>query len=157
MGVERFTGSLGVRRPGDWTGRLEPLPNTDPINDESFVKAWGQLPTEPLTLSGTSRFSRDLLATYQTGPTPSRVQVRPALQLRIESGRIALILDADLIELSGHSPLIEAVLPEGIQITQVAGDGLMDWTISPDHHLHLIWDARVPAHAGASGSRGGSR
>jgi hypothetical protein len=140
VGVERFTGSLGVRRPGDWTGRLEPLHNTDPINDESFVKAWGQLPAEPLTLSGTSRFSRDLLATFQTGPTPSRVQVRPALQVRIESGRIAMILDAEMIELSGHAPLIEAVMPEGIQVTQVSGDGLMDWTISSDQHLHLIWE-----------------
>ncbi len=77
VGVERFAGSLGVRRPGDWTGRLEPLPNTDPINDESFVKAWGQLPPEPLTLSGTSRFARarcdvpDRPGTRQ-GPGPSR-------------------------------------------------------------------------------------
>ncbi len=139
VGVERFTGSLGVRRPGDWTGRLEPLHDTDPINDESFVRAWGQLPTEPLTLSGTSRFARDLLATFHTGLTPSRVQVRPALQLRIESGRIAMILDAEMIELSGHSPLSEAMLPEGIQVSQVSGDGLMDWTISADHHLHLTW------------------
>jgi hypothetical protein len=139
IGVERFIGALGMRRPGDWTGRLEPQPDTDPINDESFVKAWGNLPDEPLTLSGTSRFSGELKATLRTGLTASRVQVRPAVQLRIESGRIALTVDADLIELSGHFPLAEAELPEGIQVTGVSGDGLMDWTISADHHLHLIW------------------
>ncbi len=139
VGVERFSGSLGMRRPGDWTGRLEPPLDFDPINDESFVKAWGNLPDEPLTLGGTSRFSGELNATLRTGLTASRVQVRPTVQLRIESGRIAMTVDADLIELSGHFPLTEAELPEGIQVTQVSGDGLMDWTISADHHLHLIW------------------
>ncbi len=139
VGVERFVGTLGMRRPGDWTGRLDPLPDLDPINDESFVKSWGNLPDEPLTLSGTSRFSGELKATLRTGLTASRVQVRPAVQLRIESGRIAIAVNAELIELSGHFPLAEAELPEGIRVTQVTGEGLMDWTISADHRLHLIW------------------
>ncbi|MGP0062350.1 MAG: hypothetical protein ACLQGP_01945 [Isosphaeraceae bacterium] len=139
VGVERFVGALGMRRPGDWIGRLEPQPDIEPINDESFVKAWGTLPDETLTLGGTSRFSGELQATLRTGLTPGRVQVRPSVQLRIESGRIAVAVDAELIELSGHFPLTEAELPEGIRITQVSGDGLMDWTISADHHLHLIW------------------
>ena len=139
VGVERFTGALGIRRPGDWIGRLEPMPDIDPITDESFVKAWGKLPDEPLTLSGTGRFSGELLATLHTGVTTSRVQVRPAVQLRIESGRIAVTVDAELIELSGHFPLAEVELPDGIQVTEVSGDGLMDWTISHGHHLHLIW------------------
>ena len=139
VGVERFIGALGMRRPGDWTGRLEPLPDIVPINDESFVKAWGNLPDEALTLSGTSRFSGELHATLRTGLTPNRVQVRPTVQLRIESGRIGMTVNADLNELSGHFPLTEAELPEGIHVTQVSGDGLMDWTISADHHLHLIW------------------
>ena len=70
VGAERFTGILGVRRPGDWTGRLGPIPETEPVNDEAFVKAWGSLPEESLTLSGTSRFSRELAALLHTGPAP---------------------------------------------------------------------------------------
>ena len=139
VGVGRFTGALGMRRPGDWTGRLDPSPDVDPINDESFVRAWGNLPDEPLTLGGTRRFSREPSATLRTGSTPSRVQVRPIVQVRIESGKLAMTIDADLIELSGHFPLTEAELPEGLQITQVSGDGLIDWTISADHRLHMIW------------------
>jgi hypothetical protein len=139
VGVERFSGALGMRRPGDWTGRLEPRPGIEPIHDEAFVKAWGNLTDEPLTLSGTSRFSGQLVATLHTGLTASRVQVRPAVQVRLESGRIVVTVDAELVELSGHFPLTEAELPEGIRVTQVSGDGLMDWTISADHHLHLIW------------------
>ena len=41
IGVERYFGAVGVRRPGDWTGRFDPLPDTDPITDESFVESWG--------------------------------------------------------------------------------------------------------------------
>jgi hypothetical protein len=140
VGVERFSGWLAVRRPGDWTGRLEPLKGTDPLNDESFVRAWGVLPEEPLTLAGSSRFVRALHATLQTGPTPSRIQVRPTVQLQIESGRIVLVVDAELSARSGRLPIIEAELPAGIQITQVTGEGLTDWMISADHRLHLIWD-----------------
>ena len=45
LGVERDSGVLGSRRPGHWTGRiLQPLPGTDPLSDESFVKSWGPLP-----------------------------------------------------------------------------------------------------------------
>ena len=44
IGVDRYTGSLGVRRPGDWTGRLDQILGADPISDESFVKSWGTFP-----------------------------------------------------------------------------------------------------------------
>ena len=68
IGVERYSGSLGVRRPGDWTGRFDPIPDTEPISDESFVKSWGNLPEEPLTLCGTSRFVRDCRASLLDRP-----------------------------------------------------------------------------------------
>jgi hypothetical protein len=140
LGVERFTGVLGVRRPGYWTGRLQPSTDSEAPGDEAFVKAWGRLPDEPLTLAGTSRFIGDLRATLHTGPAPVRVRVRLAVQLRIEAGRVALAGDAELAELAGHLPLIDVALPDEIQITQVTGDGLADWTIRPDRRLRLIWE-----------------
>ena len=139
MGVERFVGALGMRRPGDWSGRLEPRADIDPINDETFVKMWGNLPDETLTLSGTSRFSGELQATLRTGLAGSRVQVRPAVQIRIESGRMAVSVDAELIDYSGHFPITDLDLPETIRITEVSGDGLMDWATSSGQRLHLIW------------------
>lgn len=140
-GAERFTGVLGVRRPGDWTGRLVPIRDTLPIDDEAFVKAWGVLPEEPLTLCGTSRLGRDPVAELRTGPSSPRLLVRPAMQLRIESGRIVAVADAD-VEASSHFPITEAELPPGMQVTQVVGDGLIDWTASADRRLHLIWQRR---------------
>jgi hypothetical protein len=138
VAAERFTGVLGVRRPGDWTGRLDRLPETEPIDDEAFVRAWGRLPEEPLTLAGTTRFDRDLAAEFRTGPAPPRILIHPAVQLRIESGRLVLAADADM-EVSGHASIVDAELPEGMIVTQVAGDGLLDWITPADRRLRLIW------------------
>ena len=82
-----------------------------PISDESFVKAWGNLPEEPLTLCGTSRFVRECRGSLRTSPTPTRIQVKPTVQLQIESGRIAMTVEAELVELSGHLRQVEAELP----------------------------------------------
>jgi hypothetical protein len=142
-GVERYSGSLGVRRPGEWTGRFDPLPDTDPTSDESFVESWGALPQEPLTLCGTSRFVRECRASLQTGPAPTRVQVNPTINVQIESGRIAMTVDAELAELSGHLRDVEIELPENIQIIEVTAEGLTDWTVAVNHKLHLIFDRPI--------------
>ena len=88
IGVERYSGSLGVRRPGDWTGRFDPLPDTDPISDESFVESWGTLPQEPLTLCGTSRFVRECRASLQTGLAPTRFRSSPRSTSRSSPGEL---------------------------------------------------------------------
>jgi len=144
IGVERYSGSVGVRRPGDWTGRFNPIPDTEPISDESFVKSWGSLPEEPLTLCGTSRFVRDCHASLSTGPAPTRILVKPTVQLQLESGRIAMTVEAELSELSGHLRQIEAQLPDGIRIVEVTADGLTDWTTTPLRRLRLMFDRPFP-------------
>ncbi len=140
IGMERYSGSLGVRRPGGWTGRFDPLPATDPISDESFVQAWGTLPDEPLTFCGTSRFVRECRASLQTGLSPTRIQIKPTVQLQIESGRIAMTVDAELTELAGHLRHAEAVIPDDMQITSVTAEGLSNWMVSDDHRLHMKFD-----------------
>jgi hypothetical protein len=140
VGVEKFSGALGVRRPGDWTGRFDPLPNTEPISDESFVESWGSLPQDSLTLCGTSRFVRECHASLQTGPPAIRFQVKPTIHVQIESGRVAISVDAEISELAGHFRHIQAEVPENIQIIEVNADGLSDWSLTADHRLHLIFD-----------------
>jgi hypothetical protein len=143
VGVERYSGTLGVRRPGDWVGRLDPLPNSEPISDESFVKAWGTLPDERLTLCGTSRFVRECRASLRTSPTPTRIQIKPTVHVQIESGRIAMTVDAELAELAGHLRQVEAELPEDIRVIQVTAEGLTDWTVSADRRLQLRFDKPI--------------
>ncbi len=143
IGPERYFGALGVRRPGDWTGRFDPLPGTDPISDESFVKSWGNLPGEPLTLCGTSRFVRDCHASIPTGPVPARTVVKPTVGLQIEPGRIAMVVEAELSEQSGRLSRLEAELPDNLRINEVTAEGLADWTVTPDRRLHLVFDRPV--------------
>ena len=143
IGAEKFSGALGVRRPGGWTGRFDPLPETDPISDESFVQDWGELPEEPLTFCGTSRFVRECRASLETGPAPTRIQVKPTIQLQIESGRIVVTVDAELTELAGHLRYAEAVIPEDLQIMSVTSEGLSDWVVSSDHRLQMIFDRPI--------------
>lgn len=143
-GAERFTGLLGVRRPGDWTGRLAPIPDTAPAGDETFVEAWGPLPEEPLTLCGTSRFSRGVEITLRTAPAPARVSIRPAETIRIEAGRLVLSVEADIQDLANHPPILEARLPRGLRLTEISGEGLVDWAVSADRRLHLTWRRRGP-------------
>src|SRR5262249_39386772 len=69
-----------------------------------------------------------------------RIQVRPAAQIQIESGRISLLLDAELVELANHPPIVEAVLPGDLRVTEVTGSGLTDWTIAQGDRLRLFWD-----------------
>ena len=143
LDAERYSGSLGVRRPGEWTGRFDPLPDTDPTSDESFVESWGALPQDPLTLCGTSRFVRESRASLHTGLAPTRVQVKPTVNVQIESGRIVMMVDAELTELSGHLHHIEVEVPENIQIIEVTAEGLSDWTVAANHRLHLIFDRAI--------------
>ncbi len=125
IGVERYSGMLGVRRPGDWTGRLDPILGSEPISDESFVKSWGTLPDEPLTLCGTKRFTRECGASLLTGPTPLRVTVKPTVGLQLEPGRVLISVDAELSEPSGRFGEVVAKLPENSQIIRkFAADGL---------------------------------
>ena len=153
VAAERFTGLLGVRRPGDWTGRLAALPDTEPIDDEAFVKAWGTLPEEPLTLCGTSRFDRDLAVELRTGPSPPRSLDPPR---RADPDRVRPDRRGGRRRHPrGLRPIPRSWRPSSrgaSRLTQVSGDGLIDWTVSADRRLHLTWQrrgarsAQAPAH-----------
>ena len=140
VAVGRYAGSLGVRRPGDWVGRFDPLRDTEPISDESFVNAWGNLPDEPLTLCGTSRFVRDCCASLATGPTPTKIQIRPTVDLKIDRGRIAMTVHAEIIELSGQLARLEAEIPENLHVVDTIADGLSSWTVDDHHRLRMMFD-----------------
>ena len=144
LGVERYLGVLGLRRPGHWTGRLEPLPGTDPLSDESFVKSWGPLPDDRLTLAGTTRLIRDGSPSLQTGPAVARIKVKPALQLGIDAGRIDVQLDADLDDVGGSLNHLELALPHDLVVLSVESDALTDWSRPDPRQLLLRYDRAFP-------------
>ncbi len=140
LGVERYSGLLGLRRPGHWTGRLEPLPDSDPLSDESFVKSWGPLPDDRLTLAGTTRLTRDRSPSLQTGPAVPRLKVKPVLQLGIDAGRIDLQFDADLDDVAGSLNRLELALPQDLVVLNVESDALTDRSQPEPRKLLLRYD-----------------
>jgi len=144
LGVERYSGLLGLRRPGHWTGRLEPLSGTDPLSDESFVKSWGPLPDDRLTLAGTTRLVRDGSPSLQTGPAVARIKVKPVLQLGIDAGRIDVQLDADLDDVAGSLNHLDLALPHDLVLLSVESDALTDWSRPDPRQLLLRYDRAFP-------------
>jgi hypothetical protein len=140
IGIERYSGLLGVRRPGHWTGRLDSVPGVEPQSDESFVKSWGPLPDEMLTLSGTTRITTANPPIFRTGPPPTRIKIRPVTQLRFEAGRIDLHYDAELTELSGSLVELTVEIPRDLVILGIDSDNLTTWNRPNPGRLVLRYD-----------------
>ena len=138
--TERFTSLLGVRRPSHWTGRLEAPMGTEAISDEAFVKTWGPLPDERLTLSGTARLVRDKLPTFRTGPAPALIRIRPTLELRVDAGRIDVVFEAEIVDLGGSVSSLAVTVPEDLVVLGVESDGLTDWSRPETGQLLLRFD-----------------
>ena len=74
---------------------------------------------------------------------PSRIQLKPTVSLNIESGRVAMTVEAEIAELSGHVLQLDVSLPENFLIVEVSGDGLTGWRAGSDRQLRLMFDGRV--------------
>ncbi|WP_165227420.1 hypothetical protein [Aquisphaera insulae] len=143
--VDRYSGALGVRRPGHWTGRVEPLRGEDPLSDEGFVKLWGPLPDDRLTLCGTTRLGRDDRPEYRTGPAIVRVRVRPALNLTVQEGRILASYEAELGDFSDAVDHLTVSVPRELKVDQVECDGLTAWSRTAPDSLMLRYDRPLRA------------
>ncbi|APW64015.1 hypothetical protein [Paludisphaera borealis] len=140
LGVDRDSGLLAVRRPGHWTGRLEPIKGAEPLSDESFVRAWGTLPDDALTFAGTVRFNARDAVEFRTGPTPLRLKMKPSVQLRLDSGRIDCQIEAELTEISGLLDHLAFQIPEPLIVLGVESEGMTDWSRPAGRPLQVRFD-----------------
>ncbi len=143
LGVERYSGALGFRRPAGWSGRLVAGAGFDPMTDEAFVKAWGSLSEEPLTFAGTVRFVRLAAVLIATGPPPCQIVVEPEVQLTIEPGQVGVNLGAIVTTVSGRCDQLELALPPGLDLVTVEADGLSDWSRPTPARVLLRFDTPV--------------
>lgn len=140
LGVDLGPGLLAARRPGHWTGRLESPPGAEPVGDESFVRAWGTLPDEPLTFAGTVRFNHRDAVEFSTGPAPTRWRMKPTARLRIDSGRIDCRIEVELSEIAGLLDHVDLELPDDLVVVDVESEDLTDWSRPPGEPLHVRFD-----------------
>ena len=95
-------------------------------SDESFVKSWGSLPEDPLTLCGTRRFVRECRASLPTGRRRAAFgQADGAASVR--AWAVVMTVEAELSEPrvdSGESKQG----PSGSSVIQVSAPGLANWS-----------------------------
>ncbi len=149
IGVERSTGVLAFRRPTDWVGRLVPTEDAEAFGEETFVRAWGgSLPDDPLTLSGALKLpatsARESWPEVVSGPAAASCRVVPTLHLSIASGRIDMIVDAELTETGGPVYDLEINAAKGFRPVRDVAEGLTDWTMQASR-LKLRFDG-PPLH-----------
>jgi len=140
LDVDRESSLLAVRRPGHWTGRLEPPPDGEPVGDEAFVRAWGTLPDDALTFAGTVRYRPQDGVEFRTGPSPTRWRLRPSVQLRIDAGRVDCRFEAELSDIAGLLDHVDLDLPAGLILLDVESAEMTDWSRPPGGPLRVRFD-----------------
>ncbi len=140
-GGGNLSGMLALRRPSDWTGRLTGPSPFGIAPDFEFVRAWGELPSEPLTLAGVVRFKirADVAATL--GPTPSRHLARSELQIILSRGRADWRLETKLTTVSGSGVESDITIDPKLHLFEVEAPGLTHWSRPRPDRLRLRFDA----------------
>jgi hypothetical protein len=139
LDVERFVGLVGFRRPADWTGRLEPIVGTEPVGDESFLKAWGEAADSNRPLSGALRFLRTPDVEVATGYAIPEPAVRQNVQVAIEPGRLEVRADAEITDMAARSFDAWVTIPRDMNVLDVEADGLAAWDRSEPDRIHLLF------------------
>jgi hypothetical protein len=135
-----YLGTVAFRHPVGWSGRLRPVAGSDPVPDETFVKAWGELPDSSATLAGAIRFAVSPRIDVATGPAPVRTAARPAVDVEIQPGRLVVRSQVVLTDIEGH--LREAIvpLPGAFRLVRVEASGLTSWSRPSREQLRLRFD-----------------
>ena len=139
-GAGRFSALLGFRRPSDWSGRLEPRGEIEAVPEASFVKSWGILPDDGLTLAGAVRFGRSSNLGVSTGPVPLRRSVRPKVLVDLGPGRLDVAIEAVVTDQQGRSFELEMGVPADLRVVRVEASGLVDWQKVDRGRLRLQFD-----------------
>ncbi len=140
--IARFTGVIAFRRPGDWTGRLEPIAGTEPIHDEAFVNQWGVLPDD-LTLAGSSRFDSAPTPEIAAGPIPPGRATRTDVTLRLGAGRVDVEAKTIVENDGGRSFDAEIMIDPLFHIERVQARELVDWSRESADRLQLRFDGSI--------------
>ncbi len=142
--VRRSSGVLAFRRPADWSGRMTSGTGVEPITDEAFVKLWGPLPDDALTLAGTTRFVGASERSLRAGPVSTRLTVQPEATIRIGAGRVDLQLKGEVIEVAGRTDQVELQVPPDLRVIRVDAEGLADWSRPANDRIRIRFEgARV--------------
>ena len=136
-GNASFSGAIAFRRPSDWSGRLNSANGFDPIDEETFVRSWGTLPAESLTLAGATGFLQTIEASAETTALAPRFASRPQVRVDLGEGRVDLAVDAELTRLRGSPVEFDLVVPADLTLDGFTVDGLACLSRPEPRRLHV--------------------
>ncbi len=139
---ETFSANLALRRPADWTGRLPRAADAiDAMTEEAFVRAWGELPVEPLTLSGVARVARQTGPAVALGPRPSAPRLTTSVEYRIGAGLVEAIFEIEAFDPARPVRELTFDLANAPRVVAVVAPDLTSWDQPNPAALRLRFDA----------------
>lgn len=144
--VERFTGVLAFRGLEGWSVQLADAVGAEQVRTESVLKDGLELDDQHV-VAGAVRFLRTPACEVVAGPTPASRSIHQSVQVKIDSGRLDVTVDAVLSDRAGRSFDALAQIPPTMNVLQVEADGLRSWSrVAPDRLLLLfdVPDVVVP-------------
>ncbi|WP_435015890.1 hypothetical protein TA3x_003444 [Tundrisphaera sp. TA3] len=142
VGATQVLGTLSLRRPADWSGRLAIEGGLVPSAEASALKAWGIAPNgDRLIPSGTARFEGRLPAVaVASAPIPARRTAKNRVVVTPRPGRLDATIEAAIVDVEGHAYDAEAAFPAGFRILRVEADGLTSWRQPAADRIRLRFD-----------------
>lgn len=132
-----LSGAIALRRPGDWTGRLDEPGGFGGREEEMFASEWGRLPDDPLTLSGAVTFQGAAEVRLDVRPVVPRPSIRPEIRVELGEGRVDVAAEAVVRDASGGAAGLDVDLPDGFRLDEVRAEGLMGVARPAPGRLHL--------------------
>ncbi len=132
---------VGVRKPADWQGRIQPADGAEVVADDVFARAWGMLPDTGATFSGAVKPLDTTKLDALIGPSTDRPRVRPSVQLELVPGRLDVRASFEILDGASRPREWTFTIPPDLRVVRVEAPGLTDWGKVGTDRLRLRFDA----------------
>ncbi len=139
-----LTGLVGFRKPDGWSGRLSNASSADLLSELNFVRRWGPMTTDGLSLAGASWWDGSRAIVARVAPEPVKLDVRDQVAVEVVAGGLKFAADSVLIDKLAPSWDAEATFDGPVRLVRVEANGLSSWTQPRPDRVRLVFDGSKP-------------
>jgi len=136
----RLAGLVGFRKPDGWSGRLSDPSSVDLFSELNFVRRWGPMAADGLSMAGASRFDGPLTIEVQVGPEPVRRTFVDQVGVEVVAGGLKFTVDSVLKDRPGLSWEAEAAFDGAVRISRAEATGLAFWEQREPNRVRLVFE-----------------
>ena len=140
----RWTGLVGCRVPGGWSGRLDGPDGANPPGPADFDRAWRAPADDGLKLVGVKRWSPGRRLVAEVAPEASGLRDRDRVKVQVGAGVAEVTIDSTLTDRARLIWEADAIFDGPIRLVQVEGVGLKSWSQPGPDQVHLVFDGSKP-------------